>query len=123
MRTTSMKASRIKALLLISGFGLMPGATMLKAQEWVETGYSEPEQLFGEKCGMCHRVQGMGTTLLQRRYDPEQALLENRRDLAPEFIRTVVRGGFNNMFPISRGEVSDAQLESIIAHLAQERSE
>jgi len=123
MRTVSMKTPRIKTLLLICCFGLLPGVTMLKAQEWVATGYSEPEQLFGEKCGMCHRVQGMGTTLLQRRYDPEQALLENRRDLAPEFIRTVVRGGFSNMFPISRGEVSDAQLESIIVHLTQERGE
>jgi hypothetical protein len=123
MRKLSMRAPRIKTLLLVSCLGLMPGATILHAQEWVETGYSEPEKLFGEKCGMCHRVQGMGTTLLQRRYDPEQALLENRRDLAPELIRTVVRSGFNNMFPISRGEVSDAQLESIIVHLTQERGE
>ena len=47
----------------------------------------------------------------------------NRRDLAPEFVRTVVRSGFNNMFPISRGEVSDAQLERIISHLTQEKAE
>ena len=109
---------RVSCLLLLS-----LGATALQAQEWVDTGHSEPEPLFGEKCGMCHRAQGMGTTLLQRRFDPELALLENRRDLTPEFIRTVVRSGFNNMFPISRGEVSDAQLERIIAHLTQEQGE
>lgn len=102
---------------------LLCGTTALHAAEWVDTSHSEPEPLFAEKCGMCHRAQGMGTTLLARRYDPELALLENRRDLEPEFIRSVVRSGFNNMFPLSRGEVSDAQLERIIAHLTQERDQ
>ena len=117
-------AKVVNSLLRFSCTGLLLCATTsLSAAEWVDTSHSEPEPLFAEKCGMCHRVQGMGTTLLQRRYDPDLALLENRRDLAPEFIRTVVRSGFNNMFPISRGEVSDAQLEQIIAHLTQERGE
>ncbi|HHX81982.1 MAG TPA: cytochrome c, partial [Pseudomonadaceae bacterium] len=52
----------------------------------------------------------------------DQALLENRRDLQPAFIRNVVRSGFNNMFPLSRGEVSDEQLDKIVAHLTRERS-
>lgn len=117
-------AKVVNTLLRHSCAGLLLCAAIaLHAAEWVDTGHSEPEPLFAEKCGMCHRAQGMGTTLLQRRYDPERALLENRRDLAPEFIRTVVRSGFNNMFPISRGEVSDAQLDQIIAHLTQERGE
>lgn len=93
------------------------------AADWVDTAKNDPAALFAEKCGMCHRTQGMGTTLLQRRYEGEQALLENRRDLQPEFVRSVVRSGFNNMFPISRGEVSDAQLEQIVEHLTQERGE
>jgi cytochrome c5 len=116
-----------KTPLLLAIWGLLPGAVPLHAQDNEQSnayvGNNEPMQLFGEKCGMCHRVQGMGTTLLQRRYDPEQALLENRRDLAPEFIRSAVRSGFNNMFPISRGEVSDLQLDHIISYLTQERGE
>lgn len=119
MRNQGMKNVLHVSCLLLVYFG----ASAVRAQEWVDTGNSEPEPLFAEKCGMCHRAQGMGTTLLQRRYEPELALLENRRDLTPEFIRTVVRAGFNNMFPISRGEVSDVQLEQIIAHLAPERAE
>jgi cytochrome c5 len=98
-------------------------APVLQAAEWVDTSHATPETLFAEKCGMCHRAQGMGTTLLARRYDPETALLENRRDLQGEFIRTVVRSGFNNMFPISRGEVSDAQLDSIVEHLTREQAQ
>lgn len=124
MKTRMKMRAPMQTLLQLTLCLLLPAvAASLRAQEWVDTSHSEPQALFAEKCGMCHRAQGMGTTLLQRRYDPELALLENRRDLAPEFIRTVVRSGFNNMFPISRGEVSDAQLDRIIAHLTQEKPE
>lgn len=105
------------AALLLSG-----AASTLMAEEWVDTGYTGAAELYVEKCGMCHQGSGMGTTLLGRRLDTGQALLENRRDLQPEFIRTVVRSGFNNMFPISRGEVSDEQLDKIVTYLTRERS-
>jgi mono/diheme cytochrome c family protein len=89
----------------------------LQAQEWISLEKTEGNALFGEKCGMCHRATGMGTGILARRLDPEQALLENRRDLQPEFIATVVRNGFGVMFPISRPEVSDAQLQTLVEYL------
>lgn len=95
----------------------------VQAQEWTDLTKTTDEQVFGEKCGMCHRASGMGTTLLGRRYDAEQALLENRRDLQGVFIETVVRQGFNNMMPMSRGEVSDAQLQKIVAHLTRENAQ
>lgn len=66
---------------------------------------------------MCHRATGMGTGILGRRMSPELALLENRKDLQPEFIQTVVRSGFGVMFPISRGEVSDEQLQKLVDYL------
>lgn len=87
------------------------------AEEWISLEKTEGNTLFGEKCGMCHRATGMGTGILARRLDPEQALLENRRDLQPEFIATVVRNGFGVMFPISRPEVSDAQLQILVEYL------
>lgn len=59
-----------------------------------------------------------GTSALRFKYQgrlPE--LLEERTDLVPEFIRAVVRGGFFGM-PITRKtEISDAELEDIIAYL------
>lgn len=110
-----MNLSRRVALL-----GLLALSAPVLADDWVDTAQAEPKALYEEKCGMCHQANGMGTTLLSRRFDAEQALLENRRDLQPVFIRTVVRSGFNNMFPISRGEVSDAQLETIVAYLTRE---
>jgi mono/diheme cytochrome c family protein len=79
-------------------------------------------ELFGEKCGMCHRAGGMGTGILARRMTPELALLENRMDLQGPFIETAVRAGFGVMFPISRGELSDAQLDTLITYLTDKAS-
>jgi mono/diheme cytochrome c family protein len=89
--------------------------------DWVDLPKTSGEGLFGEKCGMCHRVAGMGTGILGRRLSPEQALLENREDLQVPYVKTVVRNGFGVMFPLSRGEVSDAQLDAIADYLAGEK--
>lgn len=88
---------------------------------WVSLEKTTGKGLFREKCGMCHGdAMGMGTGILARRMDAEKALLENRDDLQGPFIETVVRSGFGVMFPISRGEVSDEQLQKIIGYLAAE---
>lgn len=89
-------------------------------EEWIDLEKQDGAALFGEKCGMCHRAGGMGTTILSRRLQGEQALLENRADLKSEFIDVVVRGGFGVMYPLSRGEVSDEQLGKIKQHLVKE---
>ncbi len=81
---------------------------------------SEGEQLFVEKCGMCHRDLGMGTMLLMNRIPRDQAKLEDRTELPAALIRTVVRNGLGNMFSISRAEVSDEQLDKIAAYLSGE---
>jgi cytochrome c5 len=91
-----------------------------RAEEWVSLEKSEASELFGEKCGMCHRATGMGTGILARRMTAELALLENRPDLQPDFIKTAVRNGFGVMFPISRAEVSDPQLEKLVEYLVKE---
>jgi len=75
------------------------------------------EALFVEKCAMCHRHHGMGTGLLARRMPDDQALLEKRTDLNALLIQTAVRQGIGTMPPISRAEVSDAQLRAIERHL------
>lgn len=80
---------------------------------------SPEEALFVEKCGMCHRQMGMGTILLARRVDPAVAMLEARKDLPTEFVIQAARAGIGNMPRISRGEVSDAQLQTIARYLAK----
>jgi mono/diheme cytochrome c family protein len=91
-----------------------------EANQWVDLEKQNGAALFGEKCGMCHRANGMGTGILARRLPADQALLENRKDLQATFIDTVVRGGFGVMYPISRGEVSDEQLTKIKQHLVKQ---
>lgn len=101
-------------LILCSGVG--------RADEWIDLEKESGPALYGEKCGMCHRAGGMGTTILGRRLDPEKALLENRDDLQAPFVSAVVRNGFGLMFPLSRGEVSDMQLNRIADYLSKNNS-
>jgi mono/diheme cytochrome c family protein len=88
--------------------------------KWISLEKTTGSGLFQEKCGMCHRAGGMGTGILGRRMSAELSLLENRKDLKGPYIQNVVRGGFGIMFPLSRGEVSDKQLEKIIDYLVKD---
>lgn len=88
---------------------------------WVSLEKNTGEGLFVEKCGMCHRQSGMGTGILARRMDAALALLENRQDLQIDYIDSVVRNGLRTMFPLSRGEVGDKQLEKISLYLTAKK--
>jgi len=103
---------------LILSLVWMP-APLMGQEGWTSLEKTGGENLFQEKCGMCHGdAMGMGTGLLGRRLPAEQALLENREDLQVPFIKNVVRAGFGVMFPMSRGEVSDDQLQAISEYLS-----
>lgn len=82
---------------------------------------SPAEALFVEKCAMCHRQMGMGTVLLSRRMPASSAMLETRTDLTRDYVASAARLGIGNMPRISRGEVSDAQLDTIAGYLAKGR--
>lgn len=105
-------------LLAVTLSGL--GSNVFADDGWTDLTKTTGSGLFQEKCGMCHRAGGMGTGILSRRMSGELALLENRKDLQAPFIANVVRNGLGVMFPISRGEVSDGQLETIIDYLKAE---
>jgi mono/diheme cytochrome c family protein len=79
---------------------------------------SEAEALYVEECSMCHRAFGMGTTLLARRLGPERAMLEARDNLSAQFVIIAAREGIGNMPRMSRGEVSDEELQQIAEYLA-----
>jgi mono/diheme cytochrome c family protein len=77
------------------------------------------QQLFAQKCAMCHGAVGMGTGLLARRMKPEVAPLEKRDDLSAAYVTRAARVGILNMPPITRGDVSDAELASIAQYLSK----
>ncbi|HEX4025609.1 MAG TPA: cytochrome c [Steroidobacteraceae bacterium] len=61
-----------------------------------------------------------GTYALQQRYHgTEPAALEQRTDLHPAYIRQMVRQGRNLMPRTRKTEVSDADLDAVVAYLTR----
>lgn len=83
---------------------------------------SDPgERLFGRECAFCHVGKNTGTVMLQQRLaEDTPAQLHERRDLTADYVEAVVRQGMVNMPPLSRVELSDAELELIASYLARE---
>ena len=84
--------------------------------------------VYDQWCLGCHAPMGgmsgafgfppAGTNRLQQRYkDAVPAALEDRVDLKPDLIRTVVRQGMPIMPPLRKTEVTDAELDAVIAYL------
>ena len=89
------------------------------AAELAAAGESPAGQaLFRRHCGICHLPGGTGTFMLGRRLGEQNALLETRRDLAGEYVRTAVRNGIQSMPRFSRVELPDADLALIVQYLA-----
>ena len=73
--------------------------------------------VFTHRCSMCHREGGTGTFILTRRLGAAKSLLEQRTDLEPTYVRTVVRWGLVNMPRISRVEVPEQDMDALVAYL------
>jgi mono/diheme cytochrome c family protein len=78
--------------------------------------------LFDAQCGICHGETGYATAILAERIGRKRALLAARTDLDGGVIRSVVRNGTGNMPPQTRVDLSDADLDRIIAYLTRERA-
>lgn len=84
-------------------------------------GYAE----YQNSCSVCHgpMPERPGTRALAAKYKGSlPAMLEERRDLSPEFIRVVVRNGLTVMPHFRKTEVSDTQLDAIVAYLTRPRT-
>jgi len=101
----------------------LPGAK--GTQEVLQQG----KAVFDQWCIGCHgplpgmgRFPPAGSYRLQQLYkDTKPALLEERNDLAPELIRVAVRHGLPIMPPLRKTEVSDAELDAVIAYLTRNK--
>ena len=74
---------------------------------------------FNKWCSDCHSAAGgTGTQALQRKYRGElPAVLEQRSDLATDYIAQVVRHGVSFMPSFRKTEISDADLALLAAYL------
>lgn len=84
-------------------------------------GTTAGEDLFLHKCGICHLAGKTGAQMLERRLGKDLALLHERKDLVDAYISTVVRQGLAGMPPLTRVELPDAELDSIVRYLTRPR--
>jgi mono/diheme cytochrome c family protein len=121
-RDTQVKNSALLAILLASAAQAASPAAAPDA-ETIASG----KALFSRLCAPCHgadrsdggRAMLPGTDALRIKYRGTlPALLEQRKDLTPEIIRTFVRKGTWSMPPFRKTEISDAEIRQIGAYIA-----
>ena len=80
------------------------------------------ERIYVDKCEYCHGdgVQKGGTFILEARYEGAlPALLIERTNLTPEYIEAVLRTWTNGMAPFRPTEISESELEALVAYLTR----
>jgi len=81
---------------------------------------SQGKQVFNTHCVHCHAdaPNAVGTRQLRKRYRDQRAVLEQRTDLAPEYVAYVVRNGLHAMPQFTPANLSPAALEALQAYLS-----
>ncbi len=110
------------ASLLAAAASLAPAAHAADAAQ-LERG----KAAFTYWCATCHGATTWengrtlaGTTSLAIKYGKEKpAALEERTDLAPEYVKAVIRNGIKGMPTFRKTEVSAADADAIGAYLAR----
>jgi (+)-pinoresinol hydroxylase len=120
------------ALLLCSWVNGQAAETADPARHaWTtSTVVSKPEQpkgylQFQNYCAACHGAgsEKPGTRALHTKYGTKlPALLEERKDLAPQYVKLTVRQGVSVMPPFRKTELSDADLDAIASYLTQKKA-
>jgi mono/diheme cytochrome c family protein len=99
-----------------------PGFPQVQSADDSPQKLEEGNKLFHARCGYCHLAGGTGTIMLGRRLGKDRALLEQRTDLTPEYIKKITRVGINSMPPHTRIEVPDSELDLIAAYITRPAS-
>jgi mono/diheme cytochrome c family protein len=83
------------------------------------------QKIYQLYCMGCHDPGPMhpGTAQLMRKRGQDKAVLKGRQDLAPAYIQQVVRQGLIEMPPFRPSEISEAQLQALIAYLKNKQEE
>jgi mono/diheme cytochrome c family protein len=120
------------ALYLGTGAAAADKAKAAPAMTKVAPDIAAGKRVFDQWCQGCHApITGAGgpfgfppagTNRLQQRYQGAlPAGLEDRTDLKPELIRVAVRQGLPIMPPLRKTEVTDGDLDAVIAYLTQKK--
>lgn len=80
-------------------------------------------EVFATHCATCHDtgVSHPGTLALQATRGREFAVLEERTDLTPDYVREIVRHGLRGMPPFRLTELSDAEVEAVARYIGKSK--
>ena len=107
-------------ILMITALSLIPSLLLAQNTDSVSHG----KEVFNRYCVLCHgdgpgddgAPMLPGTHAIYIKYRGERPpLLENRSDINLEFVKSVVRNGLASMPPFRQTEVTDSDLEDIVA--------
>lgn len=78
------------------------------------------QAVYEANCAPCHApgLGHAGTQRLGERLGQDKAVLLERTDLVPEYVRAVVRSGFMMMPGFRDTDITDADLEALAAYVA-----
>ncbi len=119
----------IQILLSTSLLGCAVTAQLAFAQnaspQAAEPARSAGGKIFVKWCSDCHSTAtGPGSVALQRKYQGAiPAILEQRNDLTPDYVKLMVRHGISFMPSFRKTEISDADLALLGAYLAASRGQ
>jgi mono/diheme cytochrome c family protein len=84
------------------------------------TSGADGEAIFVEYCGGCHDAgEGHpGTMRLAVRLGSENAVLRQRSDLSPEYVKIIIRNGFEMMPAFRPTEIPDTELDALAAYVS-----
>jgi len=79
------------------------------------------KQVFDKHCSHCHNpgIGHPGTMQLARTRGQDQAVLEQRDNLAPEYVKYIVRHGLNAMPPFKPSNITREELDALADYLSK----
>ena len=82
---------------------------------------SPGKKIFDTQCTYCHAPgdEHPGTMQLRVTRGEDFAVLEQRADLTPDYVKYIVRNGLNGMAPFTPTTITDAELDQLAAYLAK----
>lgn len=109
----------MKRLTMIKALGICLASLSVSTHLGAAEASAVGKQVFGRWCIGCHADSPFapGTIYLRQTRAAELAVIEQRSDLAPEYIETLVRKGLGGMPSFRRTEIDNAELEALINYL------
>ena len=116
-----MRAPSIASGLLLLGLMAAPAFAAQPAAAQPAVPAASGESVYKHWCVHCHSAGrgNPGTDSLKVKYkDAIPAVLLDRTDMTPEFVRVAVRQGVLSMPPFRKTEITDAELTALAAWVA-----